>query len=262
MFDGIRKVISEREDQLKLAVLEQLDSQKNIIVSHEERLLAHRQIITEFLTEAELSVSESDIKLLSGSKHRLEMMKKATETVSSIAINTSVKEVNKEQELAYIWKMLNPQSAQLNAQPTLVSPLKSFPVQPTSGATAAFNSSSANPEHEAKTLKVQLAQKTSKNAGVNRNSKLPQKEKYFFNISIRPIKLLNLVVLSKTLTILSRKKKQRNRIQSSTKLQNIDREIRNQKKTSMPIKKTEFFRLYRTDPEILKTQRKPTSRLR
>mgnify|MGYP007016670355 FL=1 len=107
-FANLKNILEEREKHHRQRVLQQFESQNSFFKNFEEKLISQRQFVDDFCTDAEFSVSDSDLKLLSGTRDRIEKMIKATANVEPIPLNFHIQEMNKENELNHIWKLFNP----------------------------------------------------------------------------------------------------------------------------------------------------------
>jgi N-acetylneuraminic acid mutarotase len=108
-FNEIRKALAERETSLKQKISELLRRQETSLKSQEEKVSSHLKNIQMFYNEFERSFSDNDIKLLSSSTQRMEIVKRATINIDPLDFALPFAELNKENELSTVWKILNPQ---------------------------------------------------------------------------------------------------------------------------------------------------------
>lgn len=107
-FNDIRKVIAERETNLKQKISEQLRKQEYLLKKKEDNVHKHLKYVKNFYDEYQKSLSEKEISLLNTSHRRIEVIKKATMDIEKVDLVTTFDELNKENELNAIWKQLHP----------------------------------------------------------------------------------------------------------------------------------------------------------
>jgi ElaB/YqjD/DUF883 family membrane-anchored ribosome-binding protein len=114
LFNEIRKIVNERETALKQKIAEQKQKEEAHLRGQEERITHHHQNILAFYSEYERTNNESDNKLLSASLARLDLIKRATANVQNLDFYIPFNEINRDIELNFLWKMLNPMGKNSN----------------------------------------------------------------------------------------------------------------------------------------------------
>jgi len=107
-FNEIRKVLAERETSLKQKLSEQLKKQEGLLKKKEEKVTKHLNSILSFYQEYQKCLSEDDILLLATSPKRIEIIKQATLDIEKVDLSMPFTELNKENELNSIWKLIQP----------------------------------------------------------------------------------------------------------------------------------------------------------
>lgn len=110
-FNDIRRVIADRETSLKQKLSEQLKKEEQNLKKKEDSLAKHIKSVLTFYEEYQKSLSERDILLLTSSAKRIDIIKAATLDIEGLEFANPFAELNKENELTTIWRILHPSKA-------------------------------------------------------------------------------------------------------------------------------------------------------
>lgn len=105
-YSEIRKTLDERESLLKMKIKDQLKKEENNLKLKEKSLYDHMSKIKVFYEEYEKSVNLSEISLLETCYQRQEIIFKATGQVEKLEVVLPFNELNKENELNSLFKLL------------------------------------------------------------------------------------------------------------------------------------------------------------
>ena len=105
----IRRMLEERENQLKFKIKDQLQKEQNLLKNKEKSLFDHMSRIKTFYEEYEKSACLGEIELLESCLQRQETIFKATCQVEKLDIIMPFNELNKENELNYLFKLFGNQ---------------------------------------------------------------------------------------------------------------------------------------------------------
>jgi len=108
-YNEIRKVLEERENQMKFKIKDQLQKEEVTLKNKENNLFDHMSRIKNFYEEYEKSTNLTEIELLESCLQRQEIIFKATCPVEKLDIIIPFNELNKENELNYLFKLLGNQ---------------------------------------------------------------------------------------------------------------------------------------------------------
>lgn len=107
-YNEIRRIIGERETVLKQKISEQFRGQENSLRQQEEKIIAQLQAIHALYDEIEKTRSESDVKMLSQSMSRMELLRKATLSLEDVSYYIPFEDFQPQFELANVLKLLTP----------------------------------------------------------------------------------------------------------------------------------------------------------
>ena len=105
----IRKMLEERENQLKFKIKDQLQKEQSSLKNKEKCLFDHMSRIKTFYEEYEKAANLGEIELLESCLQRQETIFKATCQVEKLDIIMPFNELNKENELNYLFKLFGNQ---------------------------------------------------------------------------------------------------------------------------------------------------------
>lgn len=100
----IRKILDERENYLKMKIVEHFLKQEEMLKNKEKNLFDHLNQIKVFNDEYEKSMSYDDISLLENCCKMQETILKATCQVEKLLSLTNFQDLNRESEIAYLQK--------------------------------------------------------------------------------------------------------------------------------------------------------------
>lgn len=101
--------MEERENQMKFKIKDQLQKEEVTLKNKENNLFDHMSRIKNFYEEYEKSTNLTEIELLESCLQRQEIIFKATCPVEKLDIIIPFNELNKENELNYLFKLLGNQ---------------------------------------------------------------------------------------------------------------------------------------------------------
>lgn len=106
-FNEIRKILEEREYQMKIKIKEHLQKESELFKNKEKNLLDHLNRIKIFFQDYEKSMTLQDINLLENCLKRQEIILKATGQIEKITSLPHFQDLNKENEISYLSKIFS-----------------------------------------------------------------------------------------------------------------------------------------------------------
>eukprot|EP01017_Pseudomicrothorax_dubius_P008719 TRINITY_DN1287_c0_g1_i4.p1 TRINITY_DN1287_c0_g1~~TRINITY_DN1287_c0_g1_i4.p1 ORF type:complete len:819 (-),score=157.68 TRINITY_DN1287_c0_g1_i4:215-2671(-) len=195
-FNEIRKIVNEREMSLKSRITEQLAKEETSLSQQEIRITEQLTQVTAMIAEITKSDEENDLKLLSASLKRIQMISKATAPIDNLDLYIPFNEINRESEMHQLSKLIIPTKTTSQPVPqkqtskpiTTTAPSRSKPVvekvksgmQPPPKQPKGLNNSQTQ-FYEGSNPRINIYQKASKTAmnlaeGIeNRNQDYGQK---------------------------------------------------------------------------------------
>lgn len=107
-YNQIRQALEEREIFLKQKVSEHYQQADASLRAQERRISAHLQSIQQLYSEIAKSENEDELGFLSKSNFRLNIIRNATINIEELRLELPFSELNKEQEVMHLVKLLNP----------------------------------------------------------------------------------------------------------------------------------------------------------
>lgn len=123
VFGEIKKVLNERESALKLAVSEALQKEEKSMKKYKSQIKEHLKVIDTFRHEVKKVDKEKDIEILLAVKAREKLAEAASKRPVDLSFDLNLTDVKKENELAYLIKVVLPAKAAI-AQSLIPPPSK------------------------------------------------------------------------------------------------------------------------------------------
>ena len=108
-YNEIRKALEERENLMKFKIREQLLKEETNLKTKEKSLYDHISKIKSFYEEYEKSANLSEVTLLETCLQRQEIIYKATGQIEKVDIIVPFNDLNKDNELNYLYKLFSNQ---------------------------------------------------------------------------------------------------------------------------------------------------------
>ena len=124
IFTEIRNLIHERESTLKKNISIQLEKEVDTLLGKDKNIREHLQAIQLFKEEVSHMELEDDTEVLANSKSRTLIGGQAIKVPLNVNLTINFPEINKENELNTLWKILNPTSHRIG--PTFYSTTTSY----------------------------------------------------------------------------------------------------------------------------------------
>lgn len=108
IFNNVRKLINDRENELKSKIASVLDEEENYLNEKKDRLNEHLLTIFDFKKQSRVIDSDSDIRVLQNSNKLYNVSQKALEKHASVTLKDPFVNVKEDIEIMHICKLINP----------------------------------------------------------------------------------------------------------------------------------------------------------
>lgn len=108
IFNNVRKLINERENELKLKIASVLQEEETYLEEKKEKLNDQLDTISKFKNQVQVIDSDSDITVLQSSEDLHEISEQAMEKPCSVTLKDPFVNVKEDIELMHICKLINP----------------------------------------------------------------------------------------------------------------------------------------------------------
>jgi len=108
LYKEISNIIHERESSLKQTVANILEREEEVLSKRTNDISAQLKLIENFRSSFSQATSESDCEILAKTEARMGLVNNANKQVSAINLNANFPEIKRNNELNFLWKILNP----------------------------------------------------------------------------------------------------------------------------------------------------------